>query len=88
MKECMRSHTAQKEYQVQLNRFVAIFQNEIGEIGLDGKYVGGRFEFSEFNNPKLPDRFLILIGQAMQKDCTDRLLIKSNETLESFMSRE
>ena len=27
------------------------------------QYVGGRFEFSEFNNPKMPDRFLILIRQ-------------------------
>jgi G3E family GTPase len=29
------------------------------------QYVGGRFEFSEFNNPILSDRFLILIGQEM-----------------------
>jgi G3E family GTPase len=52
------------------------------------QYVGGRFEFSEFNNPKMPDRFLILIGQDMPKDCADRLLIKLNETVESFMNRE
>jgi G3E family GTPase len=32
------------------------------------QYVGGRFEFSEFNNPKMPDRFLILIGQNIEKD--------------------
>jgi len=31
------------------------------------QYVGGRFEFSEFNNPKISDRFLILIGQNIQK---------------------
>ena len=31
------------------------------------QYVGGRFEFSEFNNPKMPDRFLILIGQYIRK---------------------
>ena len=39
------------------------------------QYVGRRFEFSEFNNPKMPDRFLILIGQDMHKDCADRLRI-------------
>jgi G3E family GTPase len=26
------------------------------------QYVGGRFEFSEFNNPKMSDRFLVLSG--------------------------
>ncbi len=26
-----------------------------------------RFEFSEFNNPKMPDRFLILIGQDLRE---------------------
>jgi G3E family GTPase len=31
------------------------------------QYVGGRFEFSEFNNPKMPDRFLIVIGQNIRK---------------------
>jgi G3E family GTPase len=31
------------------------------------QYVGGRFEFSEFNNPKMIDRFLILIGQDIRK---------------------
>jgi len=30
------------------------------------QYVGGRFEFSEFNNLKMSDRFLILIGQDIQ----------------------
>jgi G3E family GTPase len=52
------------------------------------QYVGGRFEFSEFNNPKMSDRFLVLIGQNMHKECADRLLIKLNETMESFMTRE
>ena len=32
------------------------------------QYVGGRFEFSEFNNPKMTDRFIILIGQDIQKE--------------------
>jgi G3E family GTPase len=32
------------------------------------QYVGGRFELSEFNNPKMPERFLILIGQNIGKD--------------------
>ena len=31
------------------------------------QYVGGRYEFSEFNNPKMPNRFLILIGQNIRK---------------------
>ena len=31
------------------------------------QYVGGRFELSEFNNPNLTDRFLIFIGQDLQK---------------------
>jgi G3E family GTPase len=31
------------------------------------QYVGGRFELCEFNNPKMPDRFLVLIGQDIQK---------------------
>jgi G3E family GTPase len=31
------------------------------------QYVGGRFEFSEFNNLKMSDRFLVLIGQDIQK---------------------
>jgi len=32
------------------------------------QYVGGRFELSEFNNPNLTDRFLIFIGQDLQKE--------------------
>ncbi|MGA7143176.1 MAG: GTP-binding protein [Desulfobacterales bacterium] len=35
------------------------------------QYVGGRFEFSEFNNPNVQDRFLIFIGQDLQKDLID-----------------
>jgi G3E family GTPase len=31
------------------------------------QYVGGRFELSEFNNPNMSDRFLVLIGQDIQK---------------------
>ncbi|CAB1084660.1 Metal chaperone, involved in Zn homeostasis [Olavius algarvensis Delta 1 endosymbiont] len=31
------------------------------------QYVGGRFEFSEFNNPKMVDRFLVVIGQDIQQ---------------------
>jgi hypothetical protein len=50
------------------------------------QYVGGRFEFSEFNNPKMPDRFLIVIGQNIRKGtelidwsrffCTPQHLVK------------
>jgi G3E family GTPase len=32
------------------------------------QYVGGRFDLSEFNNPTLSDRFLILIGQNIRKE--------------------
>lgn len=32
------------------------------------QYVRGRFEFSEFNNPKVKERFLIFIGQYLQKE--------------------
>ena len=39
------------------------------------QYVGGRYEFSEFDNPKISDRFLILIGQNIK-----------NETVESVLS--
>jgi G3E family GTPase len=35
------------------------------------QYVRGRFEFSEFNNPNVRDRFLIFIGQDLQKDLID-----------------
>jgi G3E family GTPase len=35
------------------------------------QYVRGRFEFSEFNNPNVHDRFLIFIGQYLQKDLID-----------------
>ena len=35
------------------------------------QYVRGRFEFSEFNNPNVQDRFLIFIGQYLQKDLID-----------------
>ena len=38
------------------------------EISQLFQYVGGRFEFSEFNNPNMTDRFLILIGQDIQKE--------------------
>jgi G3E family GTPase len=38
-----------------------------GDKTLLFQYVGGRFEFSEFNNPKMPERFLILIGQDFRK---------------------
>jgi len=38
------------------------------ETSLLFQYVGGRFEFSEFNNPNMTDRFLILIGQNIQKE--------------------
>ncbi|MEE4265811.1 MAG: GTP-binding protein [Desulfobacteraceae bacterium] len=31
------------------------------------QYVGGRYEFSEFNNPNMPERFLVLIGQDLKK---------------------
>ncbi len=31
------------------------------------QYVGGRYEFSEFNNPNMSDRFLVLIGQNISK---------------------
>jgi len=32
------------------------------------QYVGGRFELSEFSNPNLADRFLIFVGQDLQKE--------------------
>ena len=32
------------------------------------QYVGGRYAFSEFNNPNLSDRFLVLIGQDLDND--------------------
>jgi G3E family GTPase len=32
------------------------------------QYVRGRFEFSDFTNPKMSERFLILIGQDIQKE--------------------
>ncbi len=35
------------------------------------QYVGGRFEFSQFKNPKMEDRFVILIGQDIQKEWID-----------------
>jgi G3E family GTPase len=35
------------------------------------QYVRGRFEFSEFNNPNVQDRFLIFIGQYLQRDLID-----------------
>ena len=35
------------------------------------QYVRGRFEFSEFNKPNVQDRFLIFIGQDLQKDLID-----------------
>jgi len=37
------------EYQVQLNRFVAVIQNEIGEIGLDGKLLGHDYALTEID---------------------------------------
>lgn len=40
------------------------------------QYVGGRFEFSEFNHPRMPDRFLILIGQNIETDSLRPLLKK------------
>ena len=35
------------------------------------QYVAGRFGLSEFNNPNLADRFLIFIGQDLQKELID-----------------
>jgi G3E family GTPase len=32
------------------------------------QFVGGRFEFAQFNNPNLPERFLIFIGQGLQEE--------------------
>jgi G3E family GTPase len=37
------------EYQVQLNRFVAVIQNEIGEIGLDGKLLDHDYAVTEID---------------------------------------
>jgi G3E family GTPase len=37
------------EYQVQFNRFVAIIQNEIGEVGLDGKLLDHDFSVTEID---------------------------------------
>ena len=38
------------------------------------QYVGGRFEFSEFDNPKMTDRFLILIGQNIKSEMVESVL--------------
>ena len=38
------------------------------------QYVGGRFEFSEFNNPKMTDRFIIIIGQDIHKESITSVL--------------
>jgi len=32
------------------------------------QFVGGRYEISEYKNPKFKDRFLILIGQNIEKN--------------------
>lgn len=40
------------------------------------QYVGGRYELAEFNNPKMEDRFLVLIGQDIQKEWIDSGLRK------------
>lgn len=40
------------------------------------QYVGGRYELAEFNNPKMEDRFLVLIGQDFQKEWIDSGLKK------------
>jgi hypothetical protein len=37
------------EYQVQLNRFVAVIQNEIGEMGLDGKLLDHDYAVTEID---------------------------------------
>ncbi len=37
------------EYQIQLNRFVAIIQNEIGEVGLDGKLLDHDYSVTEID---------------------------------------
>jgi len=37
------------EYQAQMNRFVAIIQNEIGEVGLDGKIMGQDYAVTEMD---------------------------------------
>ena len=42
-----------------------------GDRPLIFQYVRGRFEFSEFTNPKISERFLILIGQDIQKEWID-----------------
>ncbi|RLB94883.1 MAG: hypothetical protein DRH50_05740 [Deltaproteobacteria bacterium] len=42
------------------------------------QYVGGRFEFSEFSNPKMADRFLVLIGQGLQRKSIDSVFEQHN----------
>ncbi len=42
------------------------------------QYVGGRYEFSEFNNPNMSDRFLTLIGQDIEKDSIDSIFEECN----------
>jgi G3E family GTPase len=37
------------------------------------QYVGGRYDFSEFNNPSMSDRFLTLIGQGIEEDSIDSI---------------
>jgi len=34
-------------------------------------YAGGRFEFSDFNNPNLSDQFFIFIGHDIHKKSVD-----------------
>ena len=40
------------------------------------QYVGGRFELSEYNNPKMRDRFLTLIGQNIEKESINAIFDK------------
>ncbi|MGD8502532.1 MAG: GTP-binding protein [Syntrophobacterales bacterium] len=56
------------------------------------QYVGGRFELSEFNNPNLTDRFLIFVGQDLQKESIESAfshLMPSNRcTIPSVLRRD
>jgi G3E family GTPase len=42
------------------------------------QYVAGRYEFSEFRNPVITDRFLVIIGQNLPQDDIREMLNKSN----------
>jgi G3E family GTPase len=47
------------------------------------QYVAGRYDFSEFNNPGITDRFLVIIGQNLQQDEIRELFDQLNVSSDS-----